>query len=486
MGSLPLEKVEQSFDVLIIGAGISGINSAYRLQSSFPQYRYAILEARDRIGGTWDLFRYPGIRSDSDLYTFGFPWYPWNRSNPIAEGKDILQYLNDAATEHKIKPNIYFNHHVLKAEWDQQRWMVNVESNGIKSQFSARFIIFGTGYYDYHEPLDAEIPGLQNFQGDVIHPQFWPEKFDYTDKNIVIIGSGATAVTLLPKLSEKAAKVTMLQRSPSYVVSIPNPASHSWLGRLLPTSWVYRFNRIRYLLIARFMFIICRRYPVASRGFLTKLMASQLPVGISVDPHFKPSYSPWEQRLCLCPDGDFFKSLRSGKGQIETGIIKTVDADGIQLTSGKKLSTDTIVTATGLKMQLAGRIDIVVNGERIDFSQKYIWNGFMLQDVPNAGFVIGYTNASWTLGAEASIAMICRILKQMESKHASVAVPTLKDPSKLETRSLMNLKSTYIARAREHMPKASSQRPWVPKEDYLSDMYFAKYGNITEGLKLTT
>ncbi|KAJ5166373.1 uncharacterized protein N7482_005154 [Penicillium canariense] len=475
-----------AFDVLIIGAGISGINTAYRLQKAFPQYQYAILEARDSIGGTWDLFRYPGIRSDSDLYTFGFSWYPWNRSNPIGEGKDIRAYLQDAMTAHNIAPHVLLKHRVLSVEWDQQRWTANVQNEDFQYQFSSKFIIFGTGYYDYDKPLATTIPGIQNFKGDVIHPQFWPETFDYADKNIVVIGSGATAVTLVPKLAEKADRVTMLQRSPTYLASVTNLSSGGWLSRILPSSVNYYVNRFKRLVLGRLMFLFCRTYPNAARAFLEKRIVPQLPPGVPLSPHFKPRYKPWEQRLCACPNGDFFAALRSGKAQIETDYIETVESDGILLKSGKRLSADTIVTATGLKLQFAGGIPIIVNGEKLDISEKHIWNGIMLQDVPNAALLLGYTNAAWTLGADASMSSICRLLSLMETKGYSVACPSLRDPSKLELRPLLDLASNYITRAQGAAPKAASLRPWTGRTNYFSDLYFATFGNITEGLELTT
>jgi cation diffusion facilitator CzcD-associated flavoprotein CzcO len=484
MTGAPITNEQTSFDVLIIGAGISGINAAYRLQEAFPNYRYAILEARDRIGGTWDLFRYPGIRSDSDLYTFGFSWYPWNRSNPIGEGQDILTYLQDAMTTHNISPHVQFHHRVLSVEWDQQTWTVNIQHDGSQFQYTAKFLIFGTGYYDHSEPLATTIPGIENFKGDVIHPQFWPEDFDYTNKNIVIIGSGATAVTLAPKLSEKADRVTMLQRSPTYLASLPNRHSGSWLSRILPTTINYYINRMKRLIIGHLMYAFCRAYPNAARGILEKGMSKQLPPGFPLNPHFKPRYNPWEQRLCVCPNGDFFAAIRSGKTHVVTDYIETVDSDGIQLKSGQRLTADTIVTATGLKWRFMGGIPITVNGEKIDISEKYMWNGFMMQDLPNAAALVGYASLSWTLGADASMSSICRLIKLMNSKGYSVARPSLKDSSKLEPRPLLDLSSNYIKRA-EGMPRAASLRPWIGRTGYFSDMWFAIFGNITKGLELS-
>jgi cation diffusion facilitator CzcD-associated flavoprotein CzcO len=474
---------ETSLDVLVIGAGISGINAAYHLQTELPHCRFAVLEARDNIGGTWDLFRYPGIRSDSDLYTFGFTWHKWNRSNPIAEGRDILEYLDDAITTHRLKDHFLFNHRVVSLEWSQHQWTARVQHADADIQFHSRFIIFATGYYDYDQPLPAIVPGLDTFQGQIIHPQFWPETFDYTDKRIVVIGSGATAVTLIPKLAERAELVTMLQRSPSYIAAVPNPATQSWLARLLPKSCIYYLRRIRALVFGQLFFRFCRRFPNAARSLLERRTLSRLPVGTPLSPHFKPRYNPWDQRLCASPDGDFFKALASRKAAIETDTISTVDKTGIQLASGKRLDADVLITATGLNLQIGGGIPVSVNGEPLDVARKYIWNGLMLQDVPNAALVFGYVNASWTLGADAAMRLTCRLLKHLEDNAYKAAVPILdKGKTEMETRPLLDLNSTYLTRAQDSMPKASVQRPWVSRTNYFADMLHARFGDLGAGL----
>ncbi len=471
-----------SFDVLIIGAGISGINAAYRLQEQFPDYRFAVLEARDNIGGTWDLFRYPGIRSDSDLYTFGFQWFHWNQPNPIAEGGDILKYLNDAVAAHGLKPHIRLNHRVKAAKWDGQQWNLEVESEGNVQDLSSKIVIFGTGYYDYHDPLDAAIPGLQDFKGEVIHPQFWPEKFDAAGKKIVIIGSGATAVTLVPSLAENAESVTMLQRSPTYLASIPNRSPNTIWSRLLPRSLLYHFRRLWYLTVPQLFYQFCTSFPHAARALLQKGIKQQLPPHIGMDPHFTPRYNPWEQRLCACPDGDFFNALRSTKAQVETGIIDSVTEAGIQLTSGKTLNADVIVTATGLRMRFFGGIPIYIQGEKFDASEKYMWNALMLQDLPNAMTVIGFANASWTLGADIAMTLGCRILKHMRNNSYSTITPTMESQARLDTRPPLDLQSNYVKRAQKDLPKASGERPWVSRTGYFSDRYFASFGDIRKGL----
>lgn len=473
------------FDVLIIGGGISGINTAYRFQTEFPHYRFAILEARNNIGGTWDLFRYPGIRSDSDLYTFGFQWFPWNQSNPIAEGGDILRYLDDAATAFDIKRHIRLNHRVNAAKWDDHQWSLEVENEHETQELSARFIIFATGYYDHRDPMETVIPGLENFKGEVIHPQFWPEKFDGLGKKIVVIGSGATAVTLIPSLAEDAESVTMLQRSPTYFVSLPNARFNSFWTRFLPTRALYYLRRLQYLILPQLFYRFCRGFPEAARSMLEKGVQAQLAPGLPLNPHFKPNYNPWDQRLCVCPNGDFFKALSSTKATVETNVIQTVDEAGIQLKSGKRLDADVIVTATGLKMKFFGGIPIYINGEKLESSEKYIWNGLMLQDLPNAALVLGFANASWTLGADIAIRLTCRVLKQMERNGCSAVVPTLENQQNLADRNVMGLTSTYISRAAKYLPKSSDQRPWVSRVSYFSDLYFASFGNIRNGVRFS-
>ncbi|KAF7170539.1 hypothetical protein CNMCM5623_002954 [Aspergillus felis] len=474
------------YDIIIVGAGISGLNAAYRIQSQLPNYRYAILEARNAIGGTWDLFKYPGIRSDSDLFTFGFSWNPWNQDNPIAEGASISKYMRDTAAQYGIDKHIHFQHRLLAADWSSTDnvWKLAIDHEGEPKSYTARFVIFGTGYYNYHEPLAADVPGLSQFEGKVIHPQFWPEDLDYTDKKVVIIGSGATAVTLLPKMAEKAAKVTMLQRSPTYILALPNRQS-SLLSWILPNTVNRKLQRLRWIITSRIFFLFCQTFPWMARLILKLSVVRQLPKNVPHDPHFKPRYNPWDQRLCVCPDGDFFKSLHTGHADVKTDTIRQVTANGIELNSGDFLGADIIVTATGLKLQIAGGTSITVDGEKQRVSDKYLWNGVMLQDLPNASFVIGYTNASWTLGADATALFVCRLLKWMERHHKVAAVPRLNPVlgSQMQPRRLLNLNSTYVAAAEKDLPKAADRGPWQPRDNYLSDLMFAKYGRLDEGLE---
>ncbi|KKZ61469.1 hypothetical protein EMCG_00131 [[Emmonsia] crescens] len=475
-----------TFDILIIGAGISGINTAYRVQSELPSYRYGILEARNAIGGTWDLFRYPGIRSDSDLFTFGFAWNPWDQNNPIAEGPALRTYIRETVEKFGIDEHILFHQKVLAADWSStaNRWTLQVDSQGTLKNYTARFVVFGTGYYNYDEPLGAPIPGMSSFKGQTIHPQFWPEHLDYTDKKVVIIGSGATAITLLPSIAKHAAHTTMLQRSPAYILAMPNHGS--LLSYLLPGRFYRRLQRIIWIVTSRLFYDFCQTMPWLARRILKLSVSVQLPKHISHDPHFAPSYNPWDQRLCVSPDGDFFKSLHTGRADVKTDTIKQVTSAGIELNSGEYLEADIIVTATGLKLLVAGGVQVTIDGKQaIHIPDKYLWNGVMVQDIPNASFIIGYANATWTLGADATALFIMRLLKHMEKRGLVAAVPRLDagDASTLERQRLFSLTATYMARAENVMPKAANRKPWLPRGNYIEDYLFARYGRIDECLE---
>lgn len=475
---------DATFDVLIVGAGISGINAAYRLQAERPDYTYAILEARDDIGGTWNLFRYPGIRSDSDLHSFGFPWYPWDQPNPIADGASIVQYMKAAAAKYDISSHILFRHKLVNSDWStaDSTWTLHTEHNGEEKLFTSRFVVMGTGYYNYSEPLKANIPGLSNFKGATVHPQFWPEDLDYADKKVVIIGSGATAVTLLPSIAEKASRVTMLQRSPTYIIPMPNPTKKNIFQRLFP-SIMSSLARIRWVLMPQLLYLFCCAFPSISRWLLGKVTASALPKDVPYDPHFKPRYNPWQQRLCICPDGDFFKALHTDRGAIKTDTITQVTEDSIQLDSGEELEADMIITATGLKIQTGGGSTISIDGEKCDISKKYMWRGMMLQDIPNLAYVVGYAQSSWTLGADTTAIFFMRLLAYMEEKGIAAAVPRLGKGTRLDQRRLFNLTATYITEAEDLLPRAASQAPWKPRANYITDYWFSKYGDITDGME---
>ncbi|KAK5045316.1 hypothetical protein LTR84_009422 [Exophiala bonariae] len=472
-------------DVLIVGAGISGINAGYRIQSQFPKYTYTILEGRGQMGGTWDLFRYPGIRSDSDLFTFGFEWNPWEKLSPIADGESIRQYLHKSASMHGIDKKIQYGHLITNASWSSKDclWTLTALYKRQQLQYKARFLVFGTGYYNYNEPLEAKIPKIEQFQGQTIHPQFWPEDLDYTNKQIVVIGSGATAITLVPSLAEKAAKVTMLQRSPTYILSIPNKAfKRPWYSHLLSQTLYFSVQRLLWIIRGRLFIWYCHRWPDGAKRMIEKSTTQQLPVQISYDPHFNPSYRPWQQRVCICPDGDFFKSLQSGKATVETSIIQEVVPDGIVLASGKKLAADIIVTATGLRLQMFGGIKIEVDGKLLDPREKYMWNGMMIQDMPNAAFCFGYTDASWTLGADVTAKFICKYLKYLERQSYRAAVPYLPESISLLPAPTMNLQSTYVTLGAANLPRSAVESPWTGRKGFILDYAWMKLGRLDRGL----
>jgi cation diffusion facilitator CzcD-associated flavoprotein CzcO len=394
--------------------------------------------------------------------------------------------MRETAAIHGIDRHVQFHHTLLSADWSskKQSWRLTVSGGGETKYINARFLIMGTGYYDYEEPLSTTIPGIKDFKGTVVHPQFWPEDLDYANKKIVVIGSGATAVTLLPSLAKKASQVTMLQRSPSYFLSLPNPKG-SWTERWLPQWLSCKLNRAKFLLMPYLFFQFCRVFPNAARRLLRSATISQIPETVPYSPHFEPTYNPWEQRLCICPDGDFFKCLHKGNADIATGHIKTITEKGILLESGNTLDTDIIVTATGLKIRLAGGARVSIDGQRINIADKFLWKAVMLQDVPNCAFVIGYTNASWTLGADTTALLVCRLLQYMRSHGFVSAVPKLDHPETVKSVPVLNLKSTYIMKAAGTLPKSGDSGPWRPRANYFTDHFNAKFGDISTGLQFS-
>ncbi|CAM1511916.1 Fc.00g094290.m01.CDS01 [Cosmosporella sp. VM-42] len=477
------------FDIAIIGAGMSGINMAYHMQTQAPpDTSYVILESRDSIGGTWDLFRYPGIRTDSDVHTFGFTWNAWRENRPLAAGDKILDYMRHSVSLHGIDKKIRFHHRVVSANWVSKfsLWSLQLTvgyEETTSQTLHTRFIVLGTGYYDYRTPLAADIPGLKSFNGDVIHPQFWPESFDYAGKDVVVIGSGATAVTLVPAMAEKAKRVTMLQRSPSYIYSLPSrDIVGNIVRKIFPWSVASRINRARWIFLSYLLYYLCTWFPRSARLLLTKLTRKQLPAGMPWKPHFNPSYGPWKQRLCFCPDGDFYAALRSGKAEVVTGTIKNINAQGVQLDSGDVLKPEVIVTATGLKMKFGGGIKISVDDLPVDPTQKFMWKGSLLQDVPNLVFVLGYFNASFTLGADVTAQLFVRLLNMMKDKGASGIVPRLEHPESMKEQPVLPLSSTYVNASAAYLPKAG-EHIWAPKSNYPADMVKATWGDITTGLE---
>lgn len=476
------------YDVIIIGAGISGINCAYRLQERNPELSYIILEGRHEIGGTWSLFQYPGLRSDSDLYTFGFPWRNWTETTSIAQGDLIINYVKESAEMFGIDKKILYHHKVDTANWssDDKTWSLNVTANGsAQKTIRGRWLQLCTGYYDYEAPLKATIPGIENFKGEVVHPQFWKKDLDYKNKNVVIVGSGATAVTLLPVLARETSHVTMLQRSPSYLMSQPTEDGlEKWMRAWLPAALAYRLIRFKWILIPFLLTTFFKYFPVTAKKIVKGAAGKQLPPDIPIDPHFTPKYNVFQQRLCFCPDGDFYACLRDGSGSVETGTIENVTENSIKLHSGRELQPDIIVTATGLKLQAAGGMKVSVDGTPYDVSEKYFWKGVMLEDLPNAAMTIGYVDASWTLGADATAQMVCRILKQMRKEGVTEVVPRCseKQKSAMKEKPVLNLTSTYVKEGGRVLPKAGDRGQWRPRSYYYEDILMAWYGDIKSSM----
>lgn len=481
------------FDIIVIGAGISGINAAYRIQTTLPSSSYTVLEGRHELGGTWSLFKYPGIRSDSDLHTFGFPFNPWTKPNPIATGESIVEYMRATAEKFGIDKNIRYGRKVERADWssDEQRWRLEVnEGDGGTCAYYAKFLIAGTGYYNYDTPLPADIPGLESFKGARVHPQFWPEELDYKGKKMVVIGSGATAITILPAVVETGVgHVTMLQRSPSYVMNMPQRKASDpkpWYERWLPHWMALRITRMRFLVIPYVFYLFCRKFPVKASNLLRSEAKRQLPKDFPMDPHFKPTYNPWDQRLCLCPDSDFFKAFESGRAQIVTATIKRVVEDGIELDSGEKLEADIIVTATGLNLQVCGGVAVSVDKQPVNVPDCYIWRACMLSGVPNMAIIIGYVNASWTLGADSASRLLTRLIKYMAANNYTSATPRITPKEMENPQCPFALSSTYVTRAEKMLPHAGSTGVWKPRDNYFKDNWAANWGDLREGMEFAS
>jgi monooxygenase len=480
----PLEQPEH-LDVLIVGAGLSGIDAAYHLQTSCPGKTYAIFEARDAVGGTWDLFRYPGVRSDSDMHTLGFPFRPWKGDHTIVDGASIRDYIRETSAHYGIDRNIRFGHRVVHAAWStaQARWTINMRIEGAANlvQITCNFLYMCSGYYDYEGGFSPVFPGLSYFQGRLIHPQKWPENLDYAGKRIVVIGSGATAVTLVPALSQTAAHVTMLQRSPTYVVSRPaKDAQTIWMFRHLPYRVAAKFARWKNVLIAMTTFTIARRSPEKAKRMILHGVRQQLGPDYEVDRHFSPRYNPWDQRLCLVPDGDLFTALRSGRAEIVTDEIETLTETGIRLVSGAEIPADIIVSATGLVIRLMGGAEIDVDGVPVKASEKMLYKGAMFSDVPNLAFSFGYTNASWTLRCDLTARFVCRLLNYMDRKNVPICVPHLSDPS-VVPEPLLAFSSGYVHRASGTLPRQGSKTPWRVHQNYILDLAAFAFGSVNDG-----
>ncbi len=485
----------EHFDVLVVGAGISGIGAGYYLQKNCPGKSYVILENRESFGGTWDLFRYPGIRSDSDMFTLGYAFKPWTEQKAIADGPSILNYLDETATEYGIHEKIRYRHKVQSAAWDSEtaRWTVDVEAgeDAEPAHYSCNFLYMCSGYYNYDEGYTPEFAGMDAFNGTVVHPQHWPEDFDYRDRKIVVIGSGATAVTLIPALLDSdtpAGHVTMLQRSPTYMVSRPGTdAFANKIRKLLPSKMAYSLIRWRNVLMQKFIFGRARSKPEKVKAFLLGAVREELGEDYDIDTHFTPSYNPWEQRLCLVPDSDFFRVIRDGEADVVTDHIDRFTDNGLLLESGEELEADIVVTATGLNLQMAGGIDITVDGQPVSFGDTITYKAMMFSDVPNMAISFGYTNASWTLRADLTNDYVCRLLNHMDKTSTQIVTARLPaDGDTIERRPWVDFSSGYFKRAEHLLPAQGHKGVWQNLQNYTKDIRALKYGRIDDGALVFT
>jgi monooxygenase len=489
----------EHLDVLIVGAGLSGIGAAHHLGERCPAKTYAILEARDAIGGTWDLFRYPGVRSDSDMYTLGYSFRPWDDGSAIAPAASILSYVRDTADEAGIAGHVRFGHRVVRAAWStpEARWTVDVEVGGaagdggpgdgsagdgsVLVRLTCGFLLTCTGYYRYDDGYTPRFPGRERFAGRVAHPQHWTPDIEYAGRRVVVIGSGATAVTLVPAIAKTAAHVTMLQRSPSYVVSLPSkdPVADV-LRRVLPAKLAYTLVRWKNVLVTMTSFELSRRRPAVMKAILRRWTTRQLPRGYAVDRHFKPSYNPWDQRLCVVPDGDLFRSIRDGGASVVTGEIETFTETGVRLRSGEELAADLIVTATGLDLLAIGGVELAVDGRKVKLAKTMSYKGMMLSGVPNLAVMLGYTNASWTLKVDLTCEYVCRLLRYMDAHGYRQCMPGEPDPSVAQL-PFIDFSSGYIQRAAGRFPMQGSKAPWRLYQNYFRDILSLRRGRLDDG-----
>lgn len=472
----------QEFDVLIVGAGISGINVAYRLQERCPDLNYRVLEARDNLGGTWDLFRYPGIRSDSDFFTLAFPFHPWRGEDAIVGGQQILDYLHEVIATHGIDEHIRFGTEVRQADWsrDEARWYVKCATPHRPETVSARFIVICTGYYDYEHPYDPGLPGFEDFAGQVVHPQFWSEDLEYAGKRVAVIGSGATAVTLVPSLVDGGAHVTMVQRTPSYVLARPRGDRLADVARrVLPAGAGHRAIRLKNTALQWGLYQACRIAPTAMRRMLRKGAIEGTGSADIVDAHFDPPYDPWDQRLCIAPRGDLFTAIRDGGASVVTGAIERIEPCGLRMADGSLVEADILVTATGLSIKLFGGIDLRLDGEPIDPARQYTYLGAMLSGVPNLGFCVGYINLSWTMRSDLTARLLARVLRRLLDTDMDMVLPV--PPDDLGPGGpLMDLKSGYLARAAHLMPRTTTRYPWAMKQNVVHDSWSTNRADLDD------
>jgi cation diffusion facilitator CzcD-associated flavoprotein CzcO len=479
-------------DVLVIGAGISGIGAAYHLQTESPDRTYLVLEGRSDIGGTWDLFRYPGVRSDSDMHTLGFEFKPWNSEKSIADGPSIMAYLRETVAEYGIDRRIRFGHRVRRADWSSPdaTWTVHVElADGTPTTYTCNYLSMCSGYYSYREGYTPDFAGRERFRGPVVHPQAWPDDLDVAGKRVVVIGSGATAMTLVPALAHTAAHVTMLQRSPTYVAAGPDvDVIANGLRKVLPDKVAYSITRQKNTALQQLLYKRMRKNPDKAKDFLLKRVRKALGPDYDIATHFTPSYAPWDQRLCLVPNGDLFDAINDGSASVVTDLIDTFTEIGVALQSGEHLDADIIVTATGLNMVSLGEVEIVVDGEPVDFSQTIAYKGFAYSDVPNLASTFGYVNASWTLRADLIARYVCRLLNHMQATGTDTCTPRLRaSDASMSTRPLLDhLSSGYVTRAADQFPRQGDREPWINPQDYNKDKALFRKSPVDDGVMIFT
>ena len=471
-------------DVMIVGAGLSGIGGACHLKTECPGKSFIILEGRERMGGTWDLFRYPGVRSDSDMYTLGYRFRPWRDNKAMADGPSILSYIHDTASEHGVDKLIRYDHRVRRASWssDDARWTIDAENGHDQTvvQFTCNFLYLCTGYYDYESGYTPEWPGVERFRGTIVHPQKWPEDLDYAGKRIIVIGSGATAITLVPAMAERAAHVTMLQRSPSYVVSRPAEDRIAiWLRRILPDKAAYALARWKNVLNATFFYNLARKRPQFFKWMVARGVRKHLAEEYNAR-DFTPPYNPWDQRMCFVPDADLFRAMREGGVSIVTDQIETFTEDGLLLKSGERLDADIIVTATGLVLRLFSGVELVVDGARVELPKTLVYKGMMFSDIPNLAFAVGYTNASWTLKCDLTAGYVCRLVNHMDRHGYVMCTPRLNDPDVGE-QPVIDFNSGYVLRALHTLPRQGLKTPWRLHQNYVKDLSMMRYGRVEDG-----
>lgn len=474
----------EQFDVVIVGAGISGIDAAYRITERNPGLTYTILERRAQIGGTWDLFRYPGVRSDSSIFTLSFPFEPWTRREGVADGAHIREYVAATARKYGIDRHIRFNSHVRSADWDSSTdtWTVTVEQGGARRLYRGRFVFFASGYYNYDEGYTPDFPGIERFGGTVVHPQHWPEDLDYSGKRIVVIGSGATAITLIPALTDRAAKVTMLQRSPTYMMSASKYSKFAAVARkVLPRRVSHLAIRMNCALQEAVFWFFSRKTPGLIKWLLRRVAIRNLPDGYDVDTHFKPRYNPWDQRMCLIPDADLYTAIKEGRADVVTDHIDHIDATGIALQSGGHLDADIIVTATGLQLQALGGATISLDGVEVDHRDRFVYKAHMLEDVPNLFWCVGYTNASWTLRADITARATAKLLAHMAAHGHTHAYPHLGDQP-MDEKPSWDIQANYVKRSGHALPKSGTKRPWNVRQNYLADAIDYRFDRIDEAM----